>query len=112
MGRFKKISLKHVLVIFRLKTISSQCKFVNPICPPESADPFVCYKDEYYYFCVTTGNNVTIHKSKRLEEVAEAPGVVVWTVGNEVKSDVWAPEIHYINGKWYIYASGNPVGGA
>jgi GH43 family beta-xylosidase len=87
------------------------CKFTNPVMKPESPDPYVCFKDGYYYFCVTTGNDVTIHKSDRLENVAQALGIIVWRTDLNIKSDIWAPEIHYLNGKWYIYASGNPKGG-
>lgn len=77
--------------------------FVNPVY--EGADPFV-YKhtDGYYYFCQSEGDKgISIWKSDRLTD----KGIkrIVWlspeTGWNS--SNVWAPEIHYLNDKWYIY---------
>lgn len=87
--------------------------FTNPIDQPESADPWVFQKDGYYYYCVTTGFGVTIHKSNKLENVASAPGVTVWSMpgGTPFNADIWAPELHYMDGKWYIYTCGSVYGG-
>ena len=77
--------------------------FVNPLY--EGADPFV-YKhtDGIYYFCESEGDGgISIWKSDRLTD----KGVrrVVWTPPAEGwnTSEIWAPELHYLSGKWYIY---------
>ncbi|PIH60655.1 family 43 glycosylhydrolase [Paenibacillus sp. LK1] len=66
----------------------------------DGADPWV-YKhtDGFYYFTKTTGGNVTIWKSAQLTTVDAAPTTVV----NTGCCGIWAPELHYINGAWYIY---------
>lgn len=66
----------------------------------DGADPWV-YKhtDGFYYFTKTTGGNVTLWKSAQLTTIDAAPTKVVNTGG----SGIWAPELHYINGAWYIY---------
>lgn len=66
----------------------------------EGADPWV-YKhtDGFYYFTKTTGGNVTIWKSAQLTTIDAAPTRVVETGC----CNIWAPELHYINGAWYIY---------
>ncbi|WP_411835315.1 family 43 glycosylhydrolase [Paenibacillus pabuli] len=66
----------------------------------DGADPWV-YKhtDGYYYFTKTTGGNVTIWKSAQLTTIDAAPTTVV----NTGCCGIWAPELHYINGAWYIY---------
>ncbi|MCD9025153.1 glycoside hydrolase family 43 protein [Cohnella sp. NL03-T5] len=66
----------------------------------ESADPWVYrHTDGYYYFTKTTGNNVTIWKSETLTGIDAAPSRVISTGC----CNIWAPEIYYINGAWYIY---------
>ncbi|MFS0728166.1 family 43 glycosylhydrolase [Paenibacillus sp. 1P07SE] len=66
----------------------------------DGADPWVYqHTDGYYYFTKTTGGNVTIWKSKTLTGIDAAPSRVIPTGC----CNVWAPEIHYVNGAWYIY---------
>ncbi|QGQ98669.1 glycosyl hydrolase family 43 [Paenibacillus psychroresistens] len=78
--------------------------FTNPIIG-DGADPWVTSKDGFYYYTQTTGTNIRIWKSKTLTGLADAEYKDVWfpplTGGNT--SNIWAPELHYLNGKWYVY---------
>lgn len=79
--------------------------FKNPIIT-NGADPWVVkHTDGYYYYTQTTGNNITIWKSETLSDLGNASSKVVWTpsVTAPNRSHLWAPELHYIKGKWYIY---------
>ena len=78
--------------------------FTNPLLPA-GADPWSIYKDGYYYYMHTTGNNLTIWKSRSLAELKNAEKKVVWTPppSGPYSKDIWAPEVHYLWGKWYIY---------
>jgi GH43 family beta-xylosidase len=80
---------------------TTSCTFTNPVATGDSPDPQVMYKDGYYYGCHTTGGDVRIYKSETLQDIFHSPSAVVW--GG--KQDVWAPEIHFLNGKWYVYTS-------
>jgi GH43 family beta-xylosidase len=77
--------------------------FVNPIY--EGADPFlVRHTDGYYYFVQTEGDvGLAVWKSDRLTD----KGVkrVVWMAPDTGwnTAEVWAPEIHFLDGRWYIY---------
>ena len=77
--------------------------FVNPVY--EGADPFVVrHTDGNYYFVQTEGDvGVAVWKSDRLTD----KGVkrVVWMAPDTGwnTAEVWAPEIHHVRGKWYIY---------
>lgn len=77
--------------------------FVNP--RYEGADPFIYrHTDGYYYFCQSEGDKgIAVWKSDRITD----KGVkrVVWRSPEAGwnTSEVWAPEIHYLRGKWYIY---------
>ncbi|MGN8646602.1 family 43 glycosylhydrolase [Gracilibacillus sp. HCP3S3_G5_1] len=79
--------------------------FENPIIG-DGADPWiVSHTDGYYYYTHTTGNNITIWKSKTITGLQDAESKIVWTPepGAPNSAHIWAPEIHFINGKWYIY---------
>ena len=68
-------------------------------------DPWVVYQDGYFYYMCTTASNLTIWKSPTLEGLKTTPGTVVWTPQGTYANltDLWAPELHLINRKWYIY---------
>ncbi|CAH1195540.1 Extracellular exo-alpha-(1-_5)-L-arabinofuranosidase [Paenibacillus allorhizoplanae] len=78
--------------------------FTNPIID-NGADPWVTTKDGTYYYTHTTGNSIRVWKSKTLTGLADAEYKDVWfppTSGPNT-SNIWAPELHFIAGKWYIY---------
>lgn len=79
----------------------------------QRADPFV-YKhtDGYYYFTgsVPSYTGVELRRAKTLAGLAEAEPVMVWTKPDEGPySDlIWAPEIHFNQGAWYVYFAAAP----
>ncbi|HEX7064506.1 MAG TPA: glycoside hydrolase family 43 protein [Bacillales bacterium] len=93
--------------IFFMKGGNSGMKtFTNPIVTfSDTPDPWIIHKDGYYYLTFTTGANINVWKSKSLVDWEEAKKQMVWLppVGTEHSYDIWAPELHWINGKWYIY---------
>ncbi len=71
-------------------------------------DPWVTYQDGWYYYMVT-GNGFFVSKSRELERVNSNP-VSVFSMSNLVDNvniglvkELWAPELHFIDGYWYIY---------
>lgn len=79
--------------------------FQNPLIDASRADPYVAEKDGYYYFMYTRGNNIGLRKTSTISLVSNAPETVVWTppAGTAYASNIWAPELHFLSGKWYIY---------
>lgn len=77
--------------------------FTNPL--RGGPDPWVLRKDGYYYLTATRGNRIDVIKSPTAAGLSTAPAVVVWRAPQSGlnNSDIWAPEIHFLNGKWYIY---------
>lgn len=79
----------------------------NPIVM-ERADPWV-YKhtDGYYYFTgsVPGYQEIEVRRAKSLNELEEGERASVWHAHptGEMSKLIWAPEIHFIQGKWYIY---------
>ncbi len=71
------------------------------------ADPWYCLQDGVYYYCYSVGNGVAVKAADTLEDVYDAEGRVVYRApgGTMYSSDWWAPELHYIDGMWYIYVA-------
>jgi GH43 family beta-xylosidase len=78
--------------------------FTNPLLP-SGADPWCIYKNGYYYYTNTTGNNIKIWKTKNIANLATAENKIVFTppAKGPYSKEIWAPEIHFLNDKWYIY---------
>jgi GH43 family beta-xylosidase len=78
--------------------------FTNPLLP-SGADPWITARDGFYYYMQTTGTNLTIWKTHDATDLKNATKKVVWTppATGPYSHEIWAPEIHFIAGKWYIY---------
>lgn len=76
----------------------------------QRADPYVFFKDGYYYFTasVPAYDSIILRRSKTLNGLAEAEEKEVWHKHESgiMSEHIWAPEIHYLFGKWYIYFAG------
>lgn len=79
--------------------------FTNPVAP-NSADPWVTRHGETYYYTFTTGEDVRICTSRELLRV-HADCEVVWTPpsGSMYSKQIWAPELHYVQDRWYVYVA-------
>jgi GH43 family beta-xylosidase len=86
-------------------------KFKNPILSP-APDPWVIYKDGFYYVMHTTGNALQIYKTTAMSRLSAVRPVTVWTppAAGPNSRDIWAPELHYVNTKWYIYYAADNAG--
>jgi GH43 family beta-xylosidase len=79
--------------------------FTNPILEP-GADPYmVRHTDGFYYMMVTTNRNLVIWKSRTMSDIGQGERKVIWTAPEEgpTSKQVWAPELHFRDGKWYVY---------
>ena len=70
----------------------------------QGQDPYISYHDGYYYF-VSTSNDpdhrrIYVSKSKSLIDQGER--VQIFDFQN-VQNRIFAPEIYFIKGKWYVY---------
>ncbi len=77
---------------------------VNPLMN-SGPDPWVIYRGGFYYFMHTTGKDLRIWKTRRIEDMVHAEEKTVWTPPETgpYSKGIWAPELHYLRGKWYIY---------
>lgn len=79
-------------------------KFVNPILS-SGPDPWVYQKDCTYYYTHTFGNRISIFKTAKISELDKATITTIWSppATGAYSKNIWAPELHFINGKWYTY---------
>jgi GH43 family beta-xylosidase len=80
--------------------------FTNPLLP-SGPDPWITRVGADYYYMHTLGNRIAIRRTTDVARLAEAKEVTVWTppaTGPNARS-IWAPELHRIDGKWYLYYS-------
>ncbi|NIK68261.1 MULTISPECIES: family 43 glycosylhydrolase [unclassified Paenibacillus] len=79
--------------------------FKNTLAEIDTPDPAVVYKDGYYYMTFThNGADVMVMKSRTID-FKQAERKVVWypDIGTNYSAELWAPEIQFLQGKWYIY---------
>lgn len=74
----------------------------------QRADPYVVKAvDGSYYFTasVPAYDKIVLRHADTLEGLKNAEEVTVWTkhASGPMSKHIWAPEIHYLFGKWYIY---------
>lgn len=87
-------------------------KFTNPI--GNGADPWVVHHKGYYYVCQSNGDinskGISVSKSRKLTEIGKR--VNVWNAPDKGwnSNQIWAPELHYFNNKWYIYYAAGKAG--
>lgn len=107
----------YVVVLYCSFTMPVQAQsvktFTNPLFSA-GADPWCIYRNGYYYYTHTTGNNITLWKTTTIAKLKTAQKKNVFTppAMGPYSKEIWAPEIHFLKGKWYIYFaadSGNNI---
>lgn len=80
----------------------------NDVWIEKRADPYVYrHSDGSYYFTASLPEyeGIALRKADTLAELAEAGETVIWRKHETgpMSIHVWAPELHYLFGKWYVY---------
>lgn len=103
---FNKFLLKTVLVAFFSISwaIGFSQTFTNPLLPM-GPDPWNIYKDGYYYYTHTLQDSLVIWKTKNIADLktAERKTIFIPPAATAYSKQLWAPEIHFLENKWYVY---------
>lgn len=80
--------------------------FCNPLFA--GGDPWVTRVDGVYYYSASNCGvaDLCIKRSRSLSGLADAPWIGVWNHASDSDPnahEVWAPELHRLDGRWYIY---------
>ena len=90
--------------------MDTQLKFNEPWIL-QRADPYVCLgNDGWYYFTasVPAYDRIILRRAKNIAGLKDAEEITVWVKheSGAMSEHIWAPELHYVMGKWYIYFAG------
>src|SRR3954454_4015113 len=80
----------------------------NPI-RSNAADPFMFYHEGAYYLLATQSDRISAWTADSVTGLAAAPEHVLWRPDDPTRDEhLWAPELHLVNGRWYLYYSATP----
>ncbi|WP_309097689.1 glycoside hydrolase family 43 protein [Streptomyces sp.] len=87
--------------------------FVNPLVR-NRADPHIHrHKDGRYYFTATAPeyDRIVLRRSRTLNGLGTAAESVIWRAHptGPMGAHIWAPELHRIGGRWYVYFASAPA---
>jgi GH43 family beta-xylosidase len=84
--------------------VAKDSTFSNPLLPA-GPDPWVEQKDSFYYYTHTSGDRIRVWRTKAMSELKGAIDQTIWSrpASGPNAHNIWAPELHYLDGKWYAY---------
>lgn len=94
-----------------IKTTHQQSTFKNPIFDGNSADPAVICIGNFYYLTLSENREteLTIFKSPNLTNFRNVEKKIAYKVPTNF-TDLWASEMHLVNGELYIYFTMSETG--
>jgi len=100
---FGLILLAWPFLLTLLPQARAQTTFANPLM--DGADPSVFQKDGVYYYLQTNGNSIELWTTTAMSKLATSSLKKIYTpiAGTRNSRNVWAPEMFFLDGKWYIY---------
>ena len=80
--------------------------FTNPLFS-SGPDPYVVKNGNNYYYTHTLDNRIGLWKTTAMSKLSSASYLTVFSPSStgDHSRNLWAPEMHFINNKWYIYYS-------
>lgn len=78
----------------------------NPIAQ-NGADPWVVRSGDTYYYCQSRRGAIWVNQCQRLQDLGLDHWKQVWKPdpGKPWSKELWAPELHFLRGKWWIYVA-------
>lgn len=85
--------------------------YTNPLLP-SGPDPWITQVDGVYYYTHTLGDRIALWRTDNIARLAEAERADVWTAPETGPNShsIWAPELHRLDGTWYLYYSATASG--
>jgi GH43 family beta-xylosidase len=114
------INLLKSIVVIVLLSVSVSCSdneskkvneskekttFKNPLY--DGADPWMIKHNNLYYTCYSEGNTILVSESRFMTIKEKDKIVFTGTSQREKLYNLWAPELHFIDEKWYVYYAGS-----
>jgi GH43 family beta-xylosidase len=76
----------------------------NPIVDA-GADPWIIRQDSTFHYCYAKGGGIYVKSVQKFSDLNTAKEHMIWQAPDSgmYSKEVWAPELHRLDGKWYIY---------
>lgn len=106
--------LTALIAVLSLTTLSAETsEWKNPIVP-DRADPHIfLHADGYYYMTASVPeyDRIEIRRARTIAGLADGEAKVIWRKHptGPMSYHIWAPELHWLDGKWYVYVSSGEV---
>jgi GH43 family beta-xylosidase len=86
------------------------CTFANPLGPGQ--DPWVVRANDHYYLIESRDGGIYLYASETLPDIRKGTPTLIWTppATGWNRSNIWAPELLFIDGKWYVYYAAGVAG--
>jgi GH43 family beta-xylosidase len=81
---------------------------VLPTLFAQGADPWVLrHTDGRFYASASQDGALTLRRAATLAGLRDAPAVTLWTPppGTDHSHELWAPEVHVVDGRWVLYVA-------
>lgn len=81
----------------------------------QRADPFILrHSDGFYYFIATVPDydRLELRRASNIAGLPAAEPKTIWRKhdAGPMSENIWAPEIHFIDGRWFIYVAAGEAG--
>ena len=76
----------------------------------DGADPWMMKHGDDYIYCFSADNSIWICQSKKMTVRGEAKRIWKAPANGWNRSCVWAPEIHFLDNRWYVYYAAGESG--
>lgn len=91
---------------FSGRAAEPQAAWPNPLIE-QRADPHIVRHGGWYYFTATVPeyDRLELRRARTLAELPQAAPKTIWRkhATGPMGAHIWAPELHRIDGRWYIY---------
>ena len=82
--------------------------FTNPVW--DGADPWMIKHGDDYVYCLSSNNSIIVSKSKYMTQMGELKNIWRSPAIGWNNNCIWAPEIHFVSGHWYVYYAAGESG--
>jgi GH43 family beta-xylosidase len=88
-----------------MKGAFSMNTFFNPLLPAPHPDPWVVVDRSRFLYCGSEDNGIYLLQAKTLFDLQSARKQTIWTAPEQGRCsrNIWAPELHHIGERWYVY---------
>ncbi len=90
-----------------VSSLAAQAIFNDPLVKNRADPQIFLHTDGYYYLTATVPeyDRIELRRARSINELGTADAKVIWRrhASGPMSHHIWAPELHFIEGKWYLY---------